>query len=390
MITVEEATTRCLNAARPFGNPKYVDLIDSLDYHLAEDIISPIDMPPFRQSAMDGYAVRLSENQKYTCLGEIKAGDSTQPILQKSDAYRIFTGAAVPPTADAVVMQEHVTQNESLLHIDSEIKLGMNIRPQGSQTQKDSVALEKGTHITPAAIGFLATLGITKALIYPKPSIGIIVTGNELIKPGADLKYGQIYESNSIMVHAALSETGYNNITHYKVEDNFDQTLNVIQTAIDENDLIIITGGISVGKYDYVGKALNKLNVEQVFYKVKQKPGKPLFFGKKTDKLIFGLPGNPASVLTCFHIYVRPVLKKMTGAIHFKHSIIKTRLADDYERKGERSHFLKARVSSQNAQILGGQSSAILQSFAQANALLYIPAPKTSWDKGDYVDTILI
>ena len=171
------------------------------------------------------------------------------------------------------------------------------------------MALQKGSKLTPASIGFLASIGITQVNVFKKPSIAIIATGNELVPGGTPLGYGQIYESNSLMLKAALQNLNFDNVTTHKVDDHYNDTLELLSDLIDSHDLILVSGGISVGDYDFVGKALDELKVKQLFYKVNQKPGKPLYFGKKDHKVIFALPGNPAAALSCFYLYVHSALQ---------------------------------------------------------------------------------
>jgi len=255
LITVEEAI-------------KIIDLNSSLNHKteqkkialcegfvLSEEITSPINMPPFRQSAMDGYAINMHDSNKYSLLGEIKAGDSKNPPLKKGEAVRIFTGAAVPDNANCVVMQEKVIRNKEEIEVQNKPLLQENIRPLGEQSQIGEVALKKGTLLNPAAIGFLTTLGITSANVYKKPSIAVIATGNELVASGQTLKHGQIYESNSLMLSVALNKYGYPNNEIHRVPDDYPSTLELLKNTIENKDIIIISGGISVGDFDYVGKA---------------------------------------------------------------------------------------------------------------------------------------
>ena len=300
MITVEQAIHIVDSNSRRLNKKKRFSLSEATGYVLAEDVMSPIDMPPFRQSAMDGYAVRAHDSEFYHVKGELQAGDGKDFALQKGEAVRIFTGAPVPNDANAVVIQEKTTIKEKELEVHDEVSVQSNIRPKGEQIQKGEMALGKGTVLTPAAIGFLTTLGITEVSVYTKPSIGIIATGNELAEAGTELKHGQIYESNSLMLITALESLGYKDNEIYKVPDDFNSTRNLLEEVLKSKDVVIITGGISVGDYDFVGKALQELKVSQLFYKVKQKPGKPLFFGKKNDTYVFALPGNPAAALSCF------------------------------------------------------------------------------------------
>lgn len=363
-------------------------LRDALGYVLAADIISPINMPPFRQSAMDGYALNIGHTDNYQIIDEVKAGDGHHPILKKGEAVRIFTGAAVPDTANAVIMQEKTLVNNSNLSLQKEVNINENIRPLGEQVKKDNVALKKNTKLTPAGIAFLSSLGLTEVDVYKQPTIAIVVTGNELTNPGDKLEYGKIFESNSIMLSTALNNSGYTNVSIHNVDDNYIKTKELLNTIINDNDMVLITGGISVGDYDFVGKALRELSVSEVFYKVKQKPGKPLFFGKKENTTIFALPGNPAAALSCFYIYAYPALQKMSGNLdcHLKKSILKS--ASSFTKKGNRAQFLKALVTDSNVTILEGQSSAMLQTFALANALVFIPENLDSIAINDDVEVI--
>jgi molybdopterin molybdotransferase len=339
---------------------------------------------------MDGYAVSVHRSNSYKIIDEVKAGDGHQPKLKEGEAIRIFTGAAVPSTANAVIMQEKVEVAGEIATILTTIAANENIRPKGEQISKGEIALTEGTLMTPSAIGFLASLGISEVDVYKKPSIAIVVTGNELVKPGENLRHGQIYESNSIMLTAALNNLGYHNVTNFKVGDDYNQTTAVLEKAISNYDMTIISGGISVGDYDFVGKALQELEVTQLFYKVKQKPGKPLFFGKRDEKMIFALPGNPAAALSCFYIYIYSSLQRISGDVAF--SIAKTKAISetDFTRRGDRPQFLKAIYREGNVKILEGQSSAMLHTFALSNALLYVPETMNSIKKYDEVDVILL
>ena len=390
MISVEEAIEIVKHHSKPLTKATVKLLKDSEESILAEDIKSPINMPPFRQSAMDGYALCLHENLTYNLIGEIKAGDAHQPILKAGDAIRIFTGAPVPDSANAVMMQEKVIANGSNITIENHINTGHNIRPLGEQVKIGDIALKKGTKLTPPAIGYLSALGISKVSVIEKPSIAIVTTGNELIKPGEPLAHGKIYESNSIMLKNALNSLGYNDVIVHTVEDHYDKTKSKLEEVISEKNLVIISGGISVGDYDFVGKALIDLGIEELFYKVKQKPGKPLFFGKKSETLVFALPGNPAAALTCFYIYVHIALQKMTNNSAIELKRIKVKSNSQFIKKGDRPQFLKAIYNEGEVEILEGQSSSMLQTFALSNALVYITEEVSEININDDVDTILL
>jgi len=388
MITVEEAFELLENNVIPTQISILCKTTNALGLVLAEDLSSPINMPPFRQSAMDGYALNIHNGSSYTIIDEVKAGDGHQPILKAGDAVRIFTGSAVPNTANTVVIQEKVTVDKNHLQLNNSVKIKENIRSKGEQIKDGDIALKKGTKLTPAAIGFLLTLGIIEVTVFKKPKIGLVITGNELIKAGQPLSYGKIYESNSGMLYTGLLGLGYTDVTQYKVKDDYNSTVMILDKVISENDMILITGGISVGDYDFVGKALLELGTEQVFYRVKQKPGKPLFFGKIKNKPIFALPGNPASALSNFYVYVHPALEKLSGNLNFSINKGKAFLSDEYLKKGDRAQFLKAYHKNGEVNILEGQSSAMLHTFAIANAIVYIPGEVSKNSKGDLITVL--
>ena len=388
MITVEEAFELVENNVIPTQISILCKTTNALGLVLAEDVSSPINMPPFRQSAMDGYALNIQHGSSYKIIDEVKAGDGHHPILKIGDAVRIFTGSAVPNTANTVVIQEKVTVDKNHLQLNNSVKIKENIRSKGEQIKEGDIALKKGTKLTPAAIGFLLTLGIIKVPVFKKPKIGLVITGNELIKAGQPLGYGKIYESNSGMLYTGLLGLGYTDVTQYKVKDDYNSTVMILDKVILENDMILITGGISVGDYDFVGKALLELGTEQVFYKVKQKPGKPLFFGKRKNKPIFALPGNPASALSNFYVYVHPALEKLSGNLNFSINKGKAFLSDEYLKKGDRDQFLKAYHKNGEVSILEGQSSAMLHTFAIANAIVYIPGEVNKYSKGDLITVL--
>ena len=390
MISVEQASKIIFESIDFTNKSVEIALSDALGYVLYHDVISPINMPPFRQSAMDGYAINLHDSHNYALIGEVKAGDGHQLHLKPGDAVRIFTGAAVPDSANAVVMQEKTSIKDNALTIDSSVVVNENIRPLGEQVLEGQVALKKGAKLNPAAIAYLATLGITQIKVYQKPTIAIIVTGNELAEAGENLQHGQIYESNAIMLRVALKQLGYDKISFHKVADNYNDTLNLLDNVISNNEVILVSGGISVGDYDFVGKALAELNVVEHFYKVNQKPGKPLFFGKKDDKIIFALPGNPAASLSCFYIYVITAIEKLSGNSNYKLIRVKALSKSSFVKKGDRAQFLKAIYNNGAVEVLVGQNSSMLHTFALANALVYLPEDAESINKQDEVEVILL
>lgn len=390
MISVEEAISIIKNNSNQITNERQVVVEKANGYYLSRDINSPIDLPSFRQSAMDGYAIFSGDFESYTVVNEIKAGDTINPILKPGEAVRIFTSAAVPDSADVVLMQEKVTLKGNQLFSQEPFRKNQNIRSIGEQVLKNQIALEKGMKITPGTVGYLYSLGIQKVWVYKKPVISIISTGNELVELGDELKYGKIYESNSKMLLSALYSLKFYDVKIYKVEDNYDATVEILKEAINASDLVLISGGISVGKYDYVGKALKMLEVKKLFYKVKQKPGKPLYYGKKDETQIFGLPGNPAAALTCFYVYVFISLQKMMGKLVVELPRVRSKSKNEFITKAGRSQFLKAIYKEGCVEILEGQSSGMMQTFAISNALVFLPEVVEKVNVNDDLTTILL
>jgi molybdopterin molybdotransferase len=360
---------------------------------LAEDIYASMDMPPFPQSSMDGYAFSFADWQRARSLkiiGESAAGIGKPLTLQENSAMRIFTGAPLPDGADTVVMQEKVKLvNGELIITDEDVKPGTSVRPKGSEIKAGVLALKSGTVLTPAAIGFLAGIGLKEIKVFPNPSITIIITGNELQDPGKPLSYGQVYESNSFALGAVLKQLQIDKINISYAGDKMELVEESLEKALKQSDIVLLTGGISVGDYDFVLSATEKCGVQKLFHKVKQRPGKPLYFGKKGNKLVFGLPGNPSSVLTCFYQYVIPALEKLSQ----KTSIIKMTkcpLARAFQKNTNLTHFLKGIYDGKTATVLDAQESFRLSSFAVANCLIQIDEEVSSVKEGEMVNTYLL
>ncbi|MEO8769205.1 MAG: gephyrin-like molybdotransferase Glp [Ferruginibacter sp.] len=392
MISVAEAKQIIKDHCKAL-QPVTVELSNANGKILASDIFSTNEIPAFPQSSMDGYAFNFDGYLQYKNLqltGEIAAGDNKTILLQQHEAVRIFTGAPVPPGADTVVMQEKtIVENKILIITDDNIKNGSNVRPKGSEIKENSLALEKGQLLTAAAIGFLAGIGITEAFVYPSPLVTIIVTGNELQLPGLPLQYGQVYESNSLALEAALHSFDIDNIIIKLVEDNLESITTELQNAITASDIVLLTGGVSVGDYDFVVKAAENCGIVNLFHKVKQKPGKPLYFGKKENKIVFGLPGNPSSVLTCFYQYVvlaLQVLQNKTGIIQE----MKAELISAFIKPAGLTHFLKGHFTGTKVSILPAQESYRMQSFAKANCLIEVDEAITQLNEGDTVNIYIL
>ncbi|MBI3258502.1 MAG: molybdopterin molybdotransferase MoeA [Ignavibacteriae bacterium] len=393
MISVMQ-TRNAIIASITKGREVSLSLSESLGCVVAEKILCPLDLPPFRQSGVDGYAFRyedFKEDEQINIIGESSAGKSYQGEIGLRQAVRIFTGAEVPDGADTVVMQEKVNVGGNILEIrDEQITCGANIRLIGSHIKKNDSALARGKVIIAGTIGFLASMGFTHVKVCAKPRVVIIITGNELQKPGESLGSGQVYESNSVCLSAALRSMGITDVNIVYAADEESATRSAFQQAITSADFILFSGGISVGDYDFVGKVLEEEKVKKIFYKVKQRPGKPLFFGERDGIYIFGLPGNPASVLTCFYEYVYPALRMNMGYIAPFLQSISLPLAEQINTVKGLTYFLKAYTDYRTAFPLDGQPSYIMRSFAHANCLIVVPEDVEKLDEGELVEVHLL
>lgn len=383
MIDIAEAA-RLINIHQPVIKSEKMPINQAVGLLSSSDLHAPISLPPFVQSSVDGYAFRfrdLDVTDVFSLEDEAAAGCSNTSSLKSCSAIRIFTGAPVPIGADTVVMQEFAKLNPIGLsfHPKPERK-GMHIRELGSNINKGELILSKGQCITAAMIGNLSSLGITEVDVIQKPSVGILTTGNEVMEPGTPLSQGKIYDSNKAILSAALREQGISPALATHVPDNPAQIQAEIEKGLERCDLLIITGGANAGDYDYVVPMLEKAGVTKIFHGVKQKPGKPLYFGKKESKLIFGLPGNPVSTLVCFHLYISLIL-------HCKSPLIlQLALAKDFYKKGGLTHFLRGFAHDHQVEILNGQESYMLNTFTKANCLVSIPEDIEIVNKGELVD----
>lgn len=392
MISVQEAKQLILEHTKTLLSIR-LPLHQAAGMVLAEDVYAAINIPSYAQSSMDGYAFSFPDwktNKSLTIKGEMSAGSSETFGLLPGSAVRIFTGAAVPAGADTVVMQEKTrVENEQLVIEDDNIRQGSNIRLKGSEIKTGELALAKDSLLMPAAIGFLAGIGITEVLVYPLPVVSIIVTGNELQTPGQPLLQGQVYESNSYSLQAALKQMHITEVKVYKAEDTLETVKQVLKEALEKSDIIFLTGGVSVGDYDFVAAAAAENAIEKVFHKIKQKPGKPFYFGKKEDKLVFGLPGNPASVLTCFYEYVEPALRKISKQQPGL-QMMKVPMAMPFKKAAGLTHFLKGFYDGKTVTPLHAQESYRLSSFANANCLIKINEETTICEEGELVEIHLL
>ena len=387
MVTIEDAHKIIRNQSVELKT-EIRTLENCLGFSIAKEIHAPFEMPSFDNSAMDGYAL-CGIFQNYKIIGEVAAGSQQEFIFKEGEAARIFTGAKIPDNTSAVMMQEKTDVEGENLTLKELPKEGQSIRRKGGELKEGQLVFEKGYAMTPAGIGLIGSLGIETVEVFKKPTINIITTGNELIAPGNIKSEGQIFESNSYALASACEQFGFTCQTKKQIKDDFDAIKMGVKASLETSDVLILSGGISVGDYDFVKQALEENGVEEQFYKVFQKPGKPLYFGRKNDTFVFALPGNPASSLSCFYVYVLPFLYQMSGSVKTGLERYSFPLSQDVENRSDRPSFLKAKIDGGEVKILDGQGSSMILSMAHGNALAYINA-ETSLKKGDHIACLVI
>lgn len=388
MISVSEAKALVIQHVSRLA-PRTIPLEKANGLVLAEDLHATQDIPAYPQSSMDGYAYAHDGLLRHGSLDVsvvVAAGSEDKPRLLPHQAARIFTGAPVPEGADTIVMQEKCTIKDGKLHLTHPLPVkGENLRPMGSEIRKGNIALESGDRITPAGIGLIAGIGVAEVFAYPLPLVGIIVTGNELQAPGNPLRHGQVYESNSATLKAVLRQVGIDEVSFFRSHDDPVALTTLLEKVLDSHDMVLLTGGISVGDFDHVLHATEACGVKKIFHRIRQKPGKPLYFGMLGNKPVFGLPGNPASVLTCFYEYVALALARICER-DSPVMVCQMPVAAGFRKPAGSTHFLKGRHHNGTVTIMDAQESYRLRSFARANGLVVLDEGTTELSAGDLVE----
>ncbi len=382
--------------------PVSVPLTEADGHVLAEDIIAGHDVPPFDNSAMDGYALlaadiaQASEDNPagLTLIEEQPAGKATDVKVASGTAIKIMTGAPVPAGADVVVPIERTRGDGDTVSILVALPPGNNIRRAGEDMPRGSVAVAAGTPVTPVVVGLLASLGYANVPVFGKPRVAVIGTGNELIPMDQPLAPGKIRDSNSYALTAQARACGAAVNRLGVAGDTKEDVARLVKAALNEADVVVTSGGVSVGDYDFVKDVLAEMGAELKFWGVKQKPGKPLAFWVLGEKLIFGLPGNPVASVLCFEEYVRPALLKMMGKKELLRPVVRAALAHDVKKKPGRQHFLGVKVTAVDggyeAAVNGRQGSGILKSLAGADGIAVVPKDAVQMKAGETVEVQLI
>ncbi|HRP00217.1 MAG TPA: molybdopterin molybdotransferase MoeA [Flavobacteriales bacterium] len=386
MITVEEARALLMGAVRLTATST-LDLLRAHGHRSADMVRSPHDHPLFDMSAVDGYAFAFDPDRtSWTVVAEIAAGEVLPQVLAPGECARIFTGAMVPAGADTVVMQEFVAREGArITHSDGKLSRGGNVRRKGEQLRTGDRLLEVGTRLGAAEIGLLASAGITALRVHRKPTVSLVRTGGEFTSTTAP-EPGRIFSSNELMLAAALQDEGI--ATEGRVftpRDDKPELLRDLQMALDRSDLVITTGGVSVGDHDLVRACLEDLGAEVLFHGVRQKPGKPMLAARCGNTLVLALPGNPRAVLVGWHLFVRPVIQAMQGAVDPWPRYEALPLAQGVRWKGGRTEFRAGRVEKDRVHLLADEGSHMLLGLTHADALVELPAEGGTLDAGKEV-----
>ena len=388
MLELEDALQKIL-ASLPPPVSERVPLPEAAQRVLMTKMVSPIDLPPFDNSAMDGYAVRVADVSGASAAtpvtlrlrGRIPAGESFSGEVAAGECVRLFTGSPLPRGADAVVMQEDTclesAQPAQVSFLDQALA-GENIRRRGEDLARGAALAEAGDVLSPGRISLLAATGIGEVSVGRRPTVGLLATGSELCEAGTPLTPGRIYESNRAALAPLVHGAGGVPKIFPLVPDTLAATEAALERAFAECDVVITSGGVSVGEMDFVKQAFEKLGGELQFWKVAMRPGRPFVFGRRGEKFLFGLPGNPVSAYVTFLLLARPALRRWQGAAELSLPAHPGELAEPLANPGDRRHFLRVRVDAAGKVFSAGrQASHALASLASANGLVDLPPGKT-------------
>lgn len=394
MLSVSKAQKKILRCRIKIKTVS-VPILESLGSVLAENVTSKDDIPIYDNSAMDGYSVRVEDikgagkNNPVRLMlsgSDLPAGRLPTEKLKSGYCMSIMTGAPIPAGSNTVVMKEDTKKDGKNILFFKQYTKGENIRGRGEDIKKGDKVLKKGIRISPADVGVMASLGKSKVIVGKSPLVGIISTGDELLRIDEELKAGRVRDSNSYALSAQLTEIGVNFIRYGITGDKKEVLTRMIRKALEECDVLLISGGVSVGDYDFVKEILSDIGAKTVFWRVNQKPGKPLVFSTYHDKFIFGLPGNPVSVMICFEMYVRPLVMRMMGNTDLFRPTVIAKASHDFKKARGRTNFARVILIKKGSKYFfkstGMQGSGILTSMAKADGIAVFPEESGDIRKG--------
>lgn len=396
MLSVREALAQVLRSVPPLGAER-AGLLNAVGRVLAEDVRSLRDVPGYANSAMDGYAVRHADLARLPArlrvTGTAAAGAQAIPSVGAREAVKIMTGAPIPAGADTVVRIEDTHSEGDDVLVEAHGPAGSHIRLAGEDVRRGATVLSRGRRLNPADIGLAGSVGRTLLLVHRRPRVAILSTGNELVEADQPIAPGQVVNTNAYALAAAVAEAGGIPVPLAIARDTREEIRDAFAEAA-RADAILSTGGVSVGDFDYVKAVMDEIGVQRLFWKVAQKPGKPLTFGTLGGRPYFGLPGNPVSSLVCFYVYARPALRRMLGhsAVHFPS--LEAALTHDLKKASGLTEFVRCRLELRDgrwtATSTGTQSSAVLSSMSQGQGLIVGPPQESVLRAGSAVRVILI
>jgi molybdopterin molybdotransferase len=397
LLPVEQVHEKLEQLCQVVNGSERVAIRSALGRVLAEDIVSPINVPPYANSAMDGYAVNGNDlpgagEKIFRLVGRSFAGEPFPGKVSQGECVRIMTGAKIADGTDTVVMQEHATVSDDMVTIGSGHQAGQNVRHPGEDMAKGSVVIKTGKLLGPAEIGLLASLGYPEINVKRKLRVAFFSTGDELRSVGEPLEEGEIYDSNRYTLYGMLEQLGVDLIDMGVIRDDQQAIEDAFNHAADIADAIITSGGVSVGEADYVKITLDKIGKVD-FWRIAMKPGKPLALGKIRDAMFFGLPGNPVSVMATFYLFAKPALQKMMGQ-DYRQPVSARAITRSFIKKHPgRTDYQRGIARNEDGKLVvdgaGMQASHILSGMSQANCFIVIPRESGCVEAGQEVDVIL-
>jgi molybdopterin molybdotransferase len=400
MISIEEARARVLDECNPLPAER-LQLREAFNHVVAEDIVATVDVPSFDNSAMDGFALREEDTEGasaaapslFRVVEVIPAGKSSDRTLGPGEAVKIMTGAPLPKGADTVVPWEEVDEEDGRLFVSRSLERGKHVRGAGEDLRAGEVVIPRGERLGPAQIGVLASLGAQEVLVHRHPRVAVVATGSELVELGREPTAGQIHDSNSYVALAQCSELQLEAERLGIAADDFQTTFELMRRGL-EYDVLITSGGVSVGEFDFVKEVQEKLGVERRLWGVAMKPGKPLAFGVKDGTLVFGVPGNPGAAIISFELFIRPALLRLMGHSRVVRPVRRAILEEDFVNRGDRTRVLRAVARSEGSDLFvrsaGAQGSGVLKTMARANALIFVSTDLGGAREGEAVDCVLL